>query len=50
MLNLAPLAIMAVAATSLPSALATFDASANTNMAVYWVSPGPGLANRHHDC
>lgn len=30
------LAIMAAAATLIPSALATFDASANTNMAVYW--------------
>ena len=37
MLVFAPLAILAVAATLLPSTFATFDASANTNMAVYWV-------------
>ena len=38
MLTLKPVAIMAVAATLLPPAIATFDASANSNMAVYWVS------------
>lgn len=41
MLSFTPLATMAAAATLLPSALAIFDASANTNMAVYWVNAVP---------
>lgn len=36
MLDFTLLAMMAVTATLLSSALATFDAAANTNMAVYW--------------
>lgn len=36
MFNFKPMAIMAAAAALFPSALATFDPSANTNMAVYW--------------
>ena len=39
---------MAAVAILLPSTLATFDASANTNMAVYWVSLR--LVERHGHC
>ena len=39
MFKFMPLPILAAAATFLSSALATFDISASTNMAVYWVSP-----------
>ena len=48
MLTNKPVAIMAAAATLLPPVLATFDASANTNMAVYWVSLA--TTKQYDDC
>lgn len=38
MSNLKSLAFMAAAVTFFPSVIATFNAAANSNMAVYWVS------------
>ena len=41
MMNIKSLVVMTASAALLPSAFALFDASANTNMAVYWVGPEP---------
>ncbi len=41
------LAFMAAAAAFLPSVLGTFNAAANSNMAVYWVRSSHGKAYSH---